>query len=296
MTTVNYLPFIRREKLVLPPGDVAGGNRVLATSTISGLSSGSGARAFLTDAYVYPDIPDLNPVTNVNDFQNIEMRYGVYGRSFLTAKPYPIRFSHDGPVQETGCWRLAKPYRVFPGEKLTARLDYNDPGGAFNPDRPILANAYETFPAIIFHGVKVTTNQPFLLYDRHDELPNLRDSILLNKDTLRCPDDSPVDILAVTTNIPYFLLSYLNEPDTAGAIYSYYPSAMIWGPDGRQWWDDPSWASLFCLRGTVIDLNKPEWVLEPEETLVFEFTDIRTNQDSEFGLWVTVRGSYEVSL
>jgi hypothetical protein len=58
-------------------------------------------------------------------------------------------------------------------------------------------------------------------------------------------------------------------------------------------WNDSTWRNLLHTDTHVIDLQKPEYELMPEQALVFEFQ--RTGADvSARAIWITIRGSYEV--
>lgn len=267
----NYLPFIKRQRITIPAG---ADPSTLATSfsSIVELSTPGGLRTYLTDCYVYPD--DAN-----RTYVGGDMRIGVTGRSYNTAEFYPNYTFYDGTIKETGCWRFAKPYRIFPGDRLKVRETY--PSGS---DR------FRVRSGVVFSGIRISDNTPILIYQTADEYVADAGAYLFDKDTMKCPDDSPVDLYAIISNIP----RQMYPLHFAGLGTPNY-SLMVWGPDGRQWWDDPTWTNLLFLDSHVIDLNKPEWVMDPEETLVFEFRYVDSAQ-SDLYLWITIRGSYEVEV
>lgn len=271
----NYLPFIRRQRITIPAEASASAINTYFSS-ISELSTSGGLRTHLTDCYVYPDN------SSRGDLTTMQMRMGVTGRSYLTTQFYPLYEFMDGTVKETGCWRFAKPYRVYPGDRLKARLTYTD--------QTAQQINHKIHPSIVFSGVRAFDSKPILLYQSADNFPSENAAYLFDEDTMRCPDDSPVDLYAVTTTLPGWMYNVNFQ-----GVQGHNVGLMIWGPDGRQWWDDPTWENLLFLDSHVIDLRKPEWVLNPEETLVFEFRRTGVAASDEI-LWITVRGSYEVDV
>jgi hypothetical protein len=262
----NYLPFIRRQRLTVPA--TAAVNSV-HFSSIPQLATEGGVRAHLTDAYVFGAGATFN------------MRMGLTTQSYFTEQFYPSSMFHDGVMHETGCWRFAKPYRIFPGDRL--RVQVVAPGNR---------NDLVGSPAVIFSGIRLDTNEPILLYDMQDSTdltPN--GTFLFNRETLRCPAETPIDLYSVTVAPPSELLDIRTDTITQPNGVA----VMIWGPDGRQWWDSAAWTQLFTINSHVIDLRKVEFELLPEETMVFEFLKIAASQ-SDVDLWITVRGSYEVIL
>jgi hypothetical protein len=275
MAQRNYLPFIRRQRLDIPAQALAG-SIGLNFSSIPLLATEGGIRAHLTDAYVYPDVDNRTDLV----FENFRMRMGLTTQSYFTEQFYPIGMYQDGVTHETGCWRFAKPYRIYPGDRLRVQERY--PTG--------WDDAYDvTYPAVIFTGKRLDNGDPILLYECLQSVADAGTAPVFQADTLRCPAETPVDLYSVVTNVPRTLLT-----DGGGTIRPTTSfGLMIWGPDGRQWWDDGTWTQLMNLNGYVMDLRKLEYELRPDQTLVFEFE--RIGQDlTARTLWITVRGSYEV--
>jgi hypothetical protein len=195
-------------------------------------------------------------------------RVGIYGHEVLTEDFYPLAIYGNKVRQEFGVWEFPKPYRLYPGEKLSAFVGYD----AAASGRDV------TVPAVQFNGVRVVDERPILLHDNTFVAMPAGQSTRLVAEKLQCPADSPVD-----------LYSCVLQPNSS--LVTNGITTMIYGPDGRKWWDDENWVWLFDTPGFLLDLNKPEWVLGPGESFYCEFITPTTSCDLE----VVLRGQIEVS-
>jgi hypothetical protein len=257
MTTTNYLPVIKRAQL-------AAANGTRQAPVRADLDLG-GQRAYLTDVSFFKTVGTLNNVGHLLTVGSVLARIGIYGKGLLTEDFYPIGLFGTKPRQEYGVWEFPKPYRLFPGERLSASVGY--------PANP--GNRDCTVPAVQFNAVRVVDGRPLLLHDNADARMGgaAATSIRLVSENLQCPTDSPVDIY-----------SCVFQP-TTGA------TCMIYGPDGRKWWDDPNWIYLFDTPGYLMDLAKPEWVLEAGQSFYCEFITPAAACD----LSIVLRGQVEVT-
>jgi len=286
----NYLPFARR--VYLPSGP----NRV--TIPRESFSSGMGSKAYLSDLAIDFVIdtrgnpPGWNYAVQARNLtSNVLIRMGVFGRPYMTEEFYPIALFNDSAIEESGVWRLPKPYTIFPGERLKARVLYS-PGGAVAPLPFIAYQGYwATWPSIAFFGVKRNTQNPCVLYDTFPATfdpvgvfvnPPLGTPTILQGERLQCPKDSPVDIHAVK--------------DSTGDALAFSPHAIqIYSPDGRKWWEDDNWPAMLRPGFIVKNLNKPEWVLEPDETIQIEVINPDVLQTTN-RIVLTLRGQLEVTV
>jgi hypothetical protein len=207
-------------------------------------------------------------------------RIGKWGHGLLTEAFFPVCVFHTKPRQEYGVWEFAKPYRVYPGERLSANIEYRFFGGEerSDPTRDM------TVPAIQFNGVRTVDQRPVLLYDNFNAQITTSQGIRLAAEKLQCPADSPVDIYSCVAQ-PTTTVNVNSNPATAAE------RLMIYSPDGRQWWDDMSWPFLFDPPGFIMDLNKPEWVINPGESFFCEFITTEATCDA----YISLRGHVEVS-
>lgn len=255
MATVNYLPVIKYVQL-----PAAAGTRQAPVRFDLDLG---GQRAYLTDIA-------FTKITETLATGNVLARIGVYGKGILTEDFYPLALFSTKPRQEYGVWEFAKPYRLFPGERLSALVTYNTSIGGRD----------QTVPAVQFNAVRVVDNRPLLLYDNANARMGsavVNTSIRLISENLQCPADSPIDIYSCVIQPTY------SDPVVA--------ELMIYGPDGRKWWDDPTWPRLFDTHGFLMDLNKPEWVLGPGQSMYCEFITPITACD----IAIVLRGQVEVT-
>jgi hypothetical protein len=287
----NYLPFAQRVYL---PGNA---NRV--TVPREAFSSGMGRKAYLSDLSIdfLIDSRGMPPGWNYEwngrvNTANTLIRMGIFGRPYMTEEFYPVALYGDMPADDIGVWRLPKPYTLFPGERLKARVVYS-PGGAV---QPLPSDAYDgywaTWPSISFFGIKRNTQHPCVLYDTFPSTfaaalgtfvtPPLGTPTILMGERLQCPKDSPVDIYAVK--------------DSMGDSSGNSPHAtQIYSPDGRKWWENDNWPMMLCPTYIIKNLNKPEWVLEPDETIQIEVINPPIIEIMN-QMVLTLRGQVEVAI
>lgn len=271
----NYVPVIKRIRLAR-----AGQRR---QAPVRGQIDFGGHKTVLTDMAVYA----LNPGTLGRPAAMASMRVGKWGSEILTESFYPLALFGTKPRQEFGVWEFAKPYRIYPGERLSAFVEYLTAGGQGR-----VASRDDTVPAIQFNGVRVLDNRPILLHDNFDRRMVGPASVRLIAEKLQCPTDSPVDIYSCVGQPTTTTVAGVNGERDAAQRF------MIYGPDGRQWWDDSKWPFLFDPPGFIMDLDKPEWVLKTNESFFCEFItmdDPAGDGSLTCDVCVTLRGQVEVS-
>jgi hypothetical protein len=287
----NYLPFARRVYLDVP----AGTRRSILREQFS---SGMGNRAFLSDVAI--DLIYIDGITAYNYnwqvgrvlTERVFMRMGIFGAPYLTEDFYPIALFNDSPMEEAGVWRLPKPYTIFPGERLKARVQFS-PGGAVAPlPAEAYGGYYATWPSIAFHGVRQDNKRPIVLYDTFPSTfdqndvfvtPPLGTPVILQGERLQCPKETPVDIYAV------------KNPTCGDGQQGQFPGVQIWSPDGRKWWEDDRWPLVLYPTFVIKNLRGPEWVLDVSETLQIEFENLPV-YSFDRTLMVTLRGQVEVEI
>lgn len=272
MTVVNYLPAIKRALLAPAAG--------LRQAPVRADFDFGNKRVHLTDIAFHQLTGTVNNIgTAILTLGGTLARIGKFGGELLTEDFYPLSMFGTKPRQEYGVWEFSKPYRLFPGERLSASITYAAGAGARGGERDC------TVPAVQFNAVRVMDGRPILLHDNADARMGgvAATSIRLISENLQCPADSAIDIY-----------SCVLQPTSNGLAL---PGAgtvtelMIYGPDGRKWWDDPTWRFLFDTPGFLMDLGKAEWILEPSESFYAEFITPATACD----LAIVLRGQIEVT-
>jgi hypothetical protein len=287
----NYLPFARRVYLTVP----AGTRRSILREQFS---SGTGNRAFLSDVAIdlvkveRGDEYSYNWFTSRNTTERVFMRMGIFGKPYLTEDFYPIALFNDSAMEDFGVWRLPKPYTIFPGEKLKARVQFS-PGGAVAPLPNVsYAGYYATWPSISFHGTRQDNNRPIVLYDTFPSTfngadvfvnPPLGTPVILQGERLQCPKETAVDIYAV------------KNPTCGVWGQEQIPGTQIWSPDGRKWWENDLWPIVLAPTFVLKNLRGPEWVVDSSETLQIEFENLAGYAFDNM-LMITLRGQIEVEI
>jgi hypothetical protein len=258
---VNYLPAAKRAVLAPAAG--------LRQAPVRADFDFGNKRVYLTDVSFSQLTGTLVGGPPVTTTGNVLARIGKFGVELLTEDFYPLTMFGTKPRQEFGVWEFTKPYRLFPGERLSALVSYV--AGAGNRDC--------TVPAVQFNAVRLVDNRPILLYDNANARMGgvAATSIRLISENLQCPVDSPVDIYSCVV-----------QPQSNGAAVA---ELMIYGPDGRKWWDNQTWLFLFDTPGFLMDLSGHEWILEPGESFYAEFITPAAACD----LAIVLRGQIEVT-
>lgn len=264
--TTNYLPFIRIQYVTVPAND-----RGFLRLPI--FSPGGGKRVILDDFQLIIGGGDVEEAIQTPYL----MRVGVMGYKYLTEDFHKVSVYHSGSRPLCSCWRLPKPYRIYPGQRM--RVIYNK-SGYYSADR---------YAGIMFNAVRERDNRPILLYDTDEVASGSGVSVALNDETLACPHDSPVLIHSVTT------------PEWANTTYNLGP--QIWGPDDRQWIDFDNFVNVaaiapafysFALAPLVSPMplgEKNGWVLDPSQIFTAEILN-QTGTDSN--AFAILRGVTEV--
>jgi hypothetical protein len=263
MSYLNYLPYALRDKSVVPANDVV-------HVRLSAMAVGGGiVRNFLQDLCVRQEVAEVNDL--------LLMRYGWEGQGYLTEDLYPPGIFHNKPKPLDTTWRFVKPYRINPGEMLSAVY------------RPAAVNGEEIYPSIMFNGVRTRDRLPSHLYDTFNGLSDQANLRALNGITLWCDRDSAIQLYGVS--ITEYALTL-----TQNAL------VQIAGPDLREWfhyqtniqtapprrlsenWINPFW-SLIALD------EERGWIMERDEVLIVEYEN---TSGADMVVWTTLRGSMEV--
>lgn len=273
MVNINYLPAIKRSTLAVAAG--------LRQAPVRADFDFGNKRIHLTDVSFHQLVGTLvNAGTFLQTVGGVLARIGRFGNELLTEDFYPLSMFNTEVRQEYNVWKFTKPYRLFPGERLSAHVSYIAGVGGAGIVRD------QTVPAIQFNAVRLVDNRPVLLYDNANAVMGgvAATTIRLVGENLQCPADSPVDIYSCTF-----------QPDCsqnrANPLTWVVQDLMIYGPDGRKWWDDATWPYLFDSPGYRMNLSGSEWILEPGENFYAEFITPAAAVD----LAIVLRGQIEVT-
>lgn len=271
----NFLPFVRHAKIELPVRTAGSLYRPIRTYTrLSDLGTGGFIRAHLQDAILAGD-----PLTEyVLESGRVKMRFGIHGRPYYTEGFYEARVYEDGSWPTYAVWNWQKPYRIYPGDFLRARIGTGGGRGVRGEVWPV--------GGVILNGVRVKDGRPGLIY-AIDEVDTgtgrqITDQIL-DDVQLDCPVDSPIDLYSIALN--------LIEADAFGLAYprmfelfDHNNRAICMKQDVRGW---------IQLRGTPILLGD-DFILTPGETITFEFQPLEHDPQVPVVLDLFVRGVLEV--
>jgi hypothetical protein len=231
------------------------------------------------------------------------MRYGWDKRGYLLATTHPYgSFVNAGRVM-VPVWKFIRPYRMDPGEQLTATMVC---GGRFS----LSTIPQDSYPALVFNGVRVKDNQPIQLYDVARSVTAADTEVALADSTLKCPSDSSILLYSVATQNTWDF-----SASTASATRDHPSRIQIYGPGGREWfhWEQPvspavaitaaqitgaesAWIQLPYNR--IILGEKTGWIQERDETFIMEYeraVGYANNDGDALRMAVTLRGSVEVS-
>ena len=271
MADKNYLPFVRRQYI-----EVAAGAR--GYSRLPLFNAGQGDRVIIQDMWTVTGVSggswgSTSPIT---------ARIGILGYKYMTEDFISLNTWHNGERPLCSCWKFAKPYRLYPGQRLRVLLTKS---GAYSTTR---------FGGVMFNGLRERDNKPIMLYDGDEELGGAGAIAQLNGVTLECPSDSSVLLYSMT--IPEF------QYNIASAVA---PIVQVIGPDEREWFEAEAYdvAAPASLRyGMIapevspIDLGeKNGWVLPVGQTITMEL-EVPADYEGTPGVWFTIRGSIEVPL
>jgi len=284
--TINYLPFQRREVVVVPPMKAArvqtGG---FAVTNIARMSSGSTKRAIIQDVIMYDAVNMY-----LADGCGFRVRFGVDGRNYMTEDLYDYRCYIDvqHPLKATWDWSCGKrtPYRLYPGQRMKVLMQRS----------PYWSDQFTTAPSVsvqfncmkVAHGSPVGTKdgEPMMLYSTKFPQPAfataLGDLIDLDSPRLYCPKDSPVDIYSVTIPDSQFTRG------GAGQI------VYILDGNERPFWDSTTFVDMLNIMASPISFGYGGVLLDPDETLRADIENSDPNMNVNRTVTVTYRGVLEV--
>lgn len=278
----NYLPFQRRETVVVPPAKAA---RVLTggfnVTNIARMASGSTHRAIVQDIIVYS--PDSR---YVGMGLGMRMRVGVDGRNYLTEDLYDYRMFADvgHPLKAIWDWSCGKktPYRLYPGQRMKVLMERSPFWTAQRSQIPI---------SVMFNGLKVPwgsevgtkEGEPMMLYGTSfiPAAAQPAELFAIESPRLFCPQDSPVDLYSVT--IPEGVFSTANNQ-------------IVYILDGneRPFWDSTQYNDMLNTLMSAASFGYGGVALEPDETIRVEIENGDVAVTTNTNIVVTYRGVLEV--
>lgn len=273
---VNFLPFARRHDISIPA--MSSGLLGRARTNFTNLSTGGCVKAHIQDAIIFQGT-DWVEGDEYEQFDGglIRMRYGIYGRQYLTENLYDYRIYQDKHRPHVSVWNWKLPYRLFPGRSMKVRVwpRYYNPTTA-QWSNPTYLN-YDV-RSIMFSGKRVKDDQPILLYGSKmtEGAPSDTNGWMLSGVRLTCPHDSPVDLYSVT------------NPEWGAWPLDSHAIHILDGND-RPFWDNEHWAHIIDPPISPMNLNLE---LTPDETITFEFENVYS--PTAIPMVVIIRGCLEV--
>jgi len=261
---VNFLPFARREVLTVP-GTAAGlTNR--ASTSLTDFSTAGCIRAHLDDVIIFEGTDEEEGGQYTDDGGTIRFRMGVFGGPYLTEDLYDYRCYQDGVVPLCSVWYWKRPYRIYPGERITVYQG------------PPVRGARDVYSAV-FSGVKISEDEPIMLYAvrEFEEGAAPATPIVMDDRQLVCPGDSPVDLYSVASH-------QWDYRQTGSRIL------QIIDAQDRPFWQGENWANIIDPPVAPCRLQ-PSWVLRPDQTLNLEFENL---EETDKPMTVILRGCLEV--
>lgn len=286
----NYHPFVSREVFQVAAGDA---------KAISSFSTMFGSR--FKDGYVYLQdvavwLPQYDLYNQPNVYTNLRMRYGYKGRGFLIEEPVLFSVLCNGQKPVMPVWEFIKPYTIYPGQKMSARIGPYGFGTYSGYDAT-------QYPAIAFRGVRLADNKPIILYDvAAKHIHKASEPVAMYRSSLQCPSDSPVNIYSVAFS------SMLHAMDSVTYSGAFACTALleVFDPDNRPWLqvraDNASQAVLgesglksewIVPRANVIELGPDRgWILPVSQPFILEYENVDPRATWIVG--TTIRGFVEV--
>lgn len=282
---INYLPFVRRETVTVPPklaDKVLVGGSV--STNLTEFGTGGVRRTILQDLIIFEgeDTGNAGAGAFVGDGGLFLARIGIDGKQFLTEDLYDYRVMADLPRPNMTCWDWScggiYPYRLYPGQKMSVLL------GA-SPQNSVQVDSVRA-RAVFFSGRHVKNNEPHHLYHYEDvrryDAGSGDDLLAMDSPRMKCPIDSPLDLYSVT------LPDWMRAHNDTQVVY-------IEDGNSRPFWTDRHWGHILDPPCSPISLGmKTGWAIDPDETLVVELQNGDATDDSERTVTVILRGVLEV--
>lgn len=299
---MNYLPFVKRQIVDIPAAPRKGHLH------LSAMAMGPG-RTILQDLSVgqltmYNEYPPNQSGQTADDTgrNTFMMRYGWDKRGYLLEDLHPYGSFVNAGKSMVPVWKFIRPYRMDPGEQLTATIIC---GGRFSLSKI----PTDSYPALVFNGVRVKDNQPIQLYDVARDVTAAGTEVALADSTLKCPADSSVLLYSVAMQNTWDL-----SVNTIGATQDHPNRVQIFGPGGREWfhWEQPVTPVIPITAGQIVAAQagwlhlqynriklgeETGWIQERDETFIMEFEraiGYANRSELPFRMAVTLRGSVEV--
>lgn len=281
----NYLPFLRRETVIVPPllaDRVSTGG--FAVTDLARMATGGTQKCIVQEIFISPH---TYAYSTLNNGLPIRVRIGIDGIGYMTEDLYDYRVYFDKQMPWCAIWDWScgkkTPYRLYPGQKMTVMMS---PSSIWEPRVPNTPIAVMFNAMKVAHGSPVGTKEgePILLYAPATIVPatsQLTDLIALESPRLYCPKDSPVDIYSVT--IPECFAAQTN-------------TQLVYILDGneRPFWDSRVITNTIDIVSSPISFGYGGCQLDPDQTLRLEIENADDTQQSDISVWVTYRGVLEV--
>jgi len=288
--TTNFLPFAAREVMILAAGEI----KAAKITSLAISSKQLGSHVVWQDMCVWEPAKYNNYAADAGDgFEDaLYMRYGLKNRGYLLDRPLPVGVFGSGGRPMHPTWKFERPYIIYPGEALSARIIT---GGVPDAYWTTPLGTRQSAPGIIFNCVREKDGQPHILHASIQELFDVGVERPLTGTFLKCPSDSPIRVYGVSH------YQWHNRNSLPAGVEPL--GIEIYGVNGQSWlhrivdpattlnaqeiigsWIDPP-MSLIQLG---VDLG---WRTPAESPLAIEFEN-RATIAKEFV--VTVRGFAEV--
>lgn len=265
----NHIPFMAREVLMLPAGEVAKLSVIQAVVA----NRAPGAKIEYQNIQFYARTSEgfsLFP-------DDIYMRYGFEERGYLLEEPIALMntLNHWAFFGFGTGWRFAKPYKLLPGQQM--RADYD-----ITPGQGVLGYA-----SVIFPCKREDNGAPYILHGTNMDVNKLIGAF--TGDTMAAPADTPLLVEGVQiTNAGSAIMGIQLYDGNGSEILKAKPNNTTLFTKqllySNVWWRTHR-IELGAFNG---------WELPSEHPLILEM--INESSDTDFEILVTVQGSAEVTV
>lgn len=266
--TVNHIPFMAREVLMVD----AGGTAKLSVVQSVVASRAAGAKINYQNVQLYPRTSenDLNP-------DGLYLRYGFEERGYLIEEPIALMNTlNDYAFFGFGTgWRFAKPYTLRPGQQMRADYDITSGDGVLG------------YASVIFPAKRADNGEPYILHGTNLDVNRLIGSF--TGDTMAAPADTALLVEGVQITNAGNAVMGIQLYDGNGA------EIIKAKPNNNTLFTKQLLYSNIWWRTRRIELGAFNgWELPAEHPLILEI--VNDNTDLDYEVLVTVQGSAEVTV
>lgn len=279
---LNYLPFQRREIVVVPAKKAVrvqtGG---FAVSNLARMATGGTKRAIIQDLIIYSDDAQYHEMG-----EQLRIRIGVDGRNYMTEDLYDYRVFADisYPLKAIWDWSCGKktPYRLYPGQRMKVLMERSIFWSAQRTTIPISVQ-FNCLKVAKGSPIGIKEGEPMMLYGTQT-LPvtaQIGDLHEIDSPHLFCPNDAPVDIYSVTI---------------AEKVLNHAHNQLVYILDGneRPFWDSTTYNDMINILASPISFGYGGVRLDPDETIRLEIENADPAATGNVNIVVTYRGVLEV--